>query len=494
MAKPTGPGRKPGQTDEAPPAPPAKADVQPNQPPPAPAAAPIRQPPAPPPPKPDAPAPPYDASTDQPPAPGIPRAPQQPTNRDAVVTLGQPLLRQRAGSLFIDDPLLWEFRGPRAIQTIDRMLLDPVISGTLERTSLMLRGADWHIEAGDDRPISKEWAERVQADVNNLETGWASTVAQSADMLGWGFALFETLFRSESDGIHWADFSPRDQRTVRSWDIEHHTGKVLGVLQRIETMPQLPQTIPGWKLLHFRTHPASGRPEGRALIRNAFVAWTDKQEIRRITKLGLRRDFTGIPKMQVPLQSLTPGATPEEKAAVAQAESLVQDVERDKREGIVVPSETDPRTNQPSGWKLDLMQSPGRRQLDIEAIYMVFNREILIALLAEFILLGHDLSGSRSLGDSKMGFFMKAGSAWLDNIAEVMEKKATPVLQALNPKYAKAARPKWKHGDINAIDLAELSQFITAAVGSGGIVPDPELDSWLREQIGAPVAAENLEL
>ena len=446
------------------------------------------------PPKPDAPAPPYVPTTGVPDTPGVPRAPQMPTDREAVQTLGAPLLRNRAASLFMDDPLLWEFRGPRAIQTIDRMLLDPVIAGTLERISLMLRGADWHIEPGDDRDISKVWAERVQQDVNNLETGWQSTVAQSADMIGWGFALFESLFRSDTDGIHWADFSPRDQRTVRSWDVDPSTGKVLGVLQRIETMPTVPQTIPGWKLLHFRTHPASGRPEGRALIRNAFIAWVDKQETRRIVKLGLRRDFTGIPKFQVPIQNLTKGATAEEQAALAMAEQMVRDVERDTREGLVVPSETDPRTNNPTGWKLDLMQSPGRRQLDLEAISMVHNREILIGLMAEFILLGHDLSGSRSLGDSKMGFFTKGAAAWLDNIAEVMERKATPVLQALNPQFATAARPKWKHGDVDAMDIEQLGTFIQAAVGSGGITPDPALNAWLREQVGAPVADQNLEL
>ncbi len=489
MAKQTGPKDQPGQ-----PTPPK--DTPPKGGPQAlPAAAPAPAPrPLPRQPKPDNPAPPYRPDLGVPPTPGVERADQVPNRPDSVQTLGAPLLRNRAASLFMDDPLLWEFRGPRAIQTIDRMLLDPVIAGTLERTSLMLRGAPWHIEAGDDRPISKEWAERIQTDINELETGWQSTVAQSADMLGWGFALFETLFRSDSDGIHWADFSPRDQRTVRSWDVDPHTGKVLGVLQRIETQPQIPQTIPGWKLLHFRTHPASGRPEGRSLIRNAFIAWTDKQEIRRIVKLGLRRDFTGIPKMQVPIQNLTKGATAEEQGAVAMAEQMVRDVERDLREGLVVPSEMDPRTNNPTGWKLELMQSPGRRQLDLEAISMITNREILISLMAEFILLGHDLSGSRSLGDSKMGFFTKAGSAWLDNIAEVMERKATPVLQALNPQYATAARPKWKHGDVDAMDIQALGQFLMQAVGSGAIIPDAELDAWAREQIGAPVASQNLEI
>jgi hypothetical protein len=93
-----------------------------------------------------------------------------------------------------------------------------------------------------------------------------------------------------------------------------------------------------------------------------------------------------------------------------------------------------------------------------------------------------------------MTFFNKAATAWLDNIAEVMERKATPVLQALNPQFRTAARPKWEHGDVDAVELQQLGEFLQAAVGTGAIVPDPALDKWARDQVGAPVADQNLDL
>ena len=60
---------------------------------------------------------------------GPPEAPLDPET--AVVTLGMPLRYNRAYSLFIDDPLFTELRGPRADRTMQRMLADAIIAGTI---------------------------------------------------------------------------------------------------------------------------------------------------------------------------------------------------------------------------------------------------------------------------------------------------------------------------------------------------------------------------
>lgn len=427
----------------------------------------------------------------------------KPTTGGATVVLGQPLRRSRASTLFIDDVLFAELRGEKAIKTIDRMLADPIVAGATERTSLMLRSVDWTVRPGmlpqqteaDDR--SKEFSDRIAQDMADLETGWKSVVAGSADMIGWGFSLFETLFRREEDGYHWADFSPRDQRSIIGWDLEPGTGALLAARQRVESMSvaareglaALPGgiiTLPGWKLLHFRTHPASGRPEGRSLVRNAFLPWTDKQELRRIVKLGLRRDFTGVAKLQVPPEMLDPAATAEQKAALAQAEALVREFERDEREGIVIPAEKD-TDGKDTGWKLELMGPAGRRQLELEQIWGIHNREISVALLAEFMLMGTDETGNRSLGESKIGFFARAITSWLDIIAEFMGHKAARVYQALNPQYAGAALPVFEHGDVDEQSITEFVASIAQLVSSATLTPEPALEEFVRKRLHIPV-------
>lgn len=427
--------------------------------------------------------------------------PQQPTapvpsaSDPLLATMGYATYRNRAASLFIDDAVLQELQGRNAERTIDRMLLDPVVSGSVERIGLTLRSAPWTVEPGGPADIDKKLADRVGQDLDELETGWASSVASMADAVAWGFSLFEVLFRQEADGYHWCDFSPREQRSIDHWDVDDGTGRLLQAWQRVQVSSgrygvsryagRVP--LPGWKLLHFRTHPASGRPEGRALIRNAFLAWTDKQELRRILKVGLRRDFTGVAKYEVPAELLSAGATPQQKAALASAIQMVQEFERDQREGLVLPSSTK-ADGTGSGYKFELVQSGGRRPLDLQEIWQLHNREIAIGLLAEFILLGHEQVGTQSLGTVKVGFFDRAINAWLDNIGELMGHKLMPVYQVFNPQFSAAKPPKFIHGDVDKRDLGALGQFIQQACGSGAITPDPALEEWLRDQVGAPAS------
>ncbi len=413
-----------------------------------------------------------------------------------LATMGYATYRNRASSLFIDDAVLQELQGRNAERTIDRMLLDAVVSGSVERTSLTLRGAPWTIEPGGPADIDQRFAERVATDIDELETGWPSTVASMAEALAWGFSLFEILFRADTDGYHWCDFSPREQRSIDHWDVDDGTGRLLQAWQRVTVSSgrygvsryagRIP--IPGWKLLHFRTHPASGRPEGRSLIRNAFLAWTDKQELRRILKTGLRRDFTGVGKYEVPAELLSKGATPEQKAALASAIQMVQEFERDQREGLVLPSSTKPGGTESTGYKFELIQSGGRRPLELTEVWRLYNREIALGLLSEYQLMGLEQVGTNAVGVSKTSFFERAIGAWLDNIAELMMHKALPVYQAFNPQFAGAKIPKFVHGDVDKRDLATLGAFIQQAMGSGGITPDPALEEWLRDQVGAPAS------
>jgi hypothetical protein len=125
----------------------------------------------------------------------------------------------------------------------------------------------------------------------------------------------------------------------------------------------------------------------------------------------------------------------------------------------------------------------------LEELWSIHNKEIAFGLLTEFMLLGHDSTGTQALGVGKMDFFARAITALLDVIAEVMAHKAVPVYQALNPMFATARRPKFVHGDVDKQSITDIASFIQATVGGGAIIPDPALDQWLRELVGAPTTA-----
>ena len=415
-----------------------------------------------------------------------------PEKSTAVQMLGRTGRRERTATLTIDDPVLVEFRGTKAFKTLGKMALDPIISGALELDHLLLRAVDWTIEPGGEEPIDIEFSEFVAENIARLRPGWPSTVGAASDMVLWGFQVFEVLFEQVDSGVFmWSGFMPLDPRTVSQWVTHPQTGQLLGLVQ--VGADGRPIEIPAWKLLHFRTRPMPGRPEGRSLARNAFLVWTDKQELRRIVKVGLRRDLTGMVKIEAPSRLFSAGASDEDKAALAETENMAREVERDIREGLVIPHEQ-LEDGKPSGWRVSLMGSTGRRQIDIEKLWTMLNRDMAIAMVADAILIGHEGVGSLALKSSATKTQARAAGSWLDVIEEHMEQYAIRVLKLINPKFANAATPILKHGDIEELPIEEIGKYFSSLITAGGVLPDPALDKWFRQRVNAPEAQGQEEL
>lgn len=423
----------------------------------------------------------------------------------ALRTIGYPGRRSRTAFLTIDDPILAELRGTRAARTFDRMLLDPVIAGAVDRMSLMLRSAEWSMEPGTEvdettgldvvSDESKHFSDRVQENIDHLYPGWQATVADSAEVVVWGFHVAEVLFhRPADDGyIGWESFLPIEQRTVQEWKVSVDTGRLEGVYQLPEDAPG--RWLPDWKILHFRSKPAAGRPEGKSYARNSFLPWTDKQELRRIMKQGIRRDWTGLADYQVPEKLLSTNATAEEKALLEEIETMVREVERDEREGIVRPSETEAGTDKPTGYKFGVVQSPGTRQIQLKDIWETYNNEIALGLFIEVVLQGTSgRTGNYSQAKEKMVWVARAMGSLLDGVAEFMNQVALPQLRRFNPMFEGVPLPKFKHGAIDKIELEAMADYFDKLGKSGFVQPDEETERFLRRQVGAPESASEEEL
>ena len=417
----------------------------------------------------------------------------------AIRTLGSTGRRNRTDALVFDDPILAELRGGKALRNLEKMVLDPTIAASLETYGIRMRAAPWTIEPGGEEAIDIDFAGFVEENVRRLLPGWSSVVADCAEALTYGFQLFEIIFTKAIEGSEnvrigdyvWLGFMALDASTIERWDTDPNTGLLLGVYQRGSNGREA--YIECWKLFHFRTKPRVGNPQGVPYLRNAYIAWTDRQELRRITKVGLRRDLTGLPMLEVPARILSPNASQDDLAVKADAENLVREVERDLREGLLLPHEM-LEDGKPSGWRFTLVTSGGRRTLDLEKYFEFHRQDIAISLLADEILLGHEKSGSWALASSKTNRAAAAVGAWLGILSETAEKTIVPVLQGLNPRYLSAATPDLKAGDIEDLPLDELGAFVSATVGSGAILPDKALDEALRRRAGLPLAQGEEEL
>lgn len=154
-------------------------------------------------------------------------------------------------------------------------------------------------------------------------------------------------------------------------------------------------------------------------------------------------------------------------------EKMVNSIRRDETEGIILPCD----------FKLELLSSGGTRQFDTNAIIDRYDTRIAMTVLADFIFLGHQQTGSFALSSDKTELFAAAIGAYLDIICETFNSQGIPALIGINGKYFEgiSGYPKMTHGDIEDMDITKVSAFIRDMTGIGVLVPDDGLEDYIRQ-------------
>ena len=153
-------------------------------------------------------------------------------------------------------------------------------------------------------------------------------------------------------------------------------------------------------------------------------------------------------------------------------------------EGVLIPSETN-SDGSPSGFRLRLLNSGGRRPIDINEIIKRHESRQAITVLGEFVLLGMDKVGSFALASTKTSLFAQALGTYLDAIAEVINNHAIPKLLRLNG-ISSELFPVLHYEDIETADLNELAASLASLTGAGIITPDDELEEYVRDFADLP--------
>jgi len=108
-----------------------------------------------------------------------------------------------------------------------------------------------------------------------------------------------------------------------------------------------------------------------------------------------------------------------------------------------------------------------------------------MTILADFILLGHENVGSKSLGVSKMELFALALQTYVDSIAAVFNSYAIPRLLRLNGADP-ALAPKLTPGQIEQVDIASLGDYVQKLGAAGVPLFDADTANYLRRAGGMP--------
>jgi len=411
--------------------------------------------------------------------------------------LGITGLRRWGGQ--VEEEFLPQLRGRRAIRTYREMAHnDPVIAAILFAIRMIIRQVEWNVQPFSSDRRDAAAAEFLHGCLDDMSTGWGDILNDVLSFLVYGWSFMEIVYKRRqgdrrdpskrsrfNDGrVGWRKLAIRAQETLYRWEFDEGGG-IQAMVQMAPPDYQV-RTIPIEKALLFRTDTSRGNPEGLSILRGAYRSFYFKKTLEEIEGIGIERDLAGLPVVWVPPEVAQ--ATDGDAAATKQAFlSLVKNIRRDRQEGVVMPLEYDEGGRKV--YDIQLLSTGGRRQFDTSAVIERYSRQIAMSVLADFILLGHEKVGSFALSESKTNLFVMALRGWLDSIRDVFNRHAIPRLWRMNG-WDTDRLPQFTYGELEVPDLQALAAYINALAGVGALVPDENLEVYLRELAGLPTVQQ----
>lgn len=412
-----------------------------------------------------------------------------------------------SSSGYIQEEILRDLAGIRWSRAVKEMLAnDPVINAMLFAVEMLVRQVEWELEPASEDNADVEIKDFFKGCLfEDMSTSWEDTLAEILSFLPWGWSYHETVYKRRTgqsgdpslnskfnDGrIGWRKWPIRSQESLSRWDLDE-AGGIQGMIQQPAPLYQS-INIPISKALLFRTTSHKNNPEGRAMLRACYRPWYFKQQIENFEGIGIERDLAGLPTMKIPSEYLdeSEGADPVKTKIGNYCKTLVSSVRANGEQGLVYPSDVYEGTSIPM-FEFALTGTGSRRLFDTDKIIARKNQEILMRLMADFIILGHEKVGSFALSGDKTDMFGVALGAWLKSIADIINRHAIPRLGKLNGMPPESM-PTLAHQDIDEVDLAVLGEYIKNLSGAGVKITG-DMAAYAVEHAGMPVPDDHEEL
>ncbi|KKN08641.1 hypothetical protein LCGC14_1054580 [marine sediment metagenome] len=412
---------------------------------------------------------------------------------------GRTGLRQTGGR--IQEEFLRELRDKnRRIQVYTEMIdNEPLISGTYFAIKQLIKRAPWFVEPGGNKLKDRKAAEFVESCMHDMSQSWEDTLDEILSFIPYGFSVHEIVYKFRSglnqtdptfksqfnDGrIGWRKLPIRAQDTIFIW-LFAKDGGVAGIQQVLHNTglinPHQQVNIPIQKLLLFRTMNYKDNPEGRSIFRASYVPYFYKKRIQNVEAIGIEREMNGLPHARIPAKLMSADASTAEQVVFNDFKDAIKNVRADDQAGLLTPSDRDEKGH--LLYDFELMNAQGKRGIDTEKVLSRYNREILITVMADFLLLGHESVGSFALSSDKTRMFSTAVAGFMSQITSVFNKHAIPRLFNLNNMKVDRL-PTIQHGDIETESVKEIAEAMSFFSEAGVDLNDEQTKGELLRRAG----------
>lgn len=399
---------------------------------------------------------------------GVPTTATEVKTKDALTELGGTGTAIIGGFLTNQD-YNTDFTGVKRIDIFDEMRMsDATVRAGLSAVKLPILSADWYIKG--NREDVREFVERQL--FKNSGFTWTAFLRQALTMAENGNAIFEKVFEKLPDGkIGWKRLAPRLSKTIYRWTL--NDGKSPGIYQILPTGKTA--EIPRWKLLYFINEQEGSNYEGQSLLRAAYSHWYYKKLYYKIDSIATEKQGMGIPKITAP-----PQATPQDKKM---AREVAQNMRTNEKAYFEVPQ----------GFNIEFLDMKANTTKDPKEMIAHHDRQIVKALLAQFLELGaNGGGGSYALSEDQSKLFMLS----LEYIAKIIQEEMNKAIKELvDLNFAGVDdedRPTLEYGAIGEVDYKNLSEALQKLVASDLVTPNADIERYLLTSMHLPVA-ENLD-
>jgi len=404
------------------------------------------------------------------------RAIKPDTNLNHLGELGVSAPQRVATSLY--DDFIPHLRGAQALRTYREMSTnDATITSILFAIDMLVREVDWRTEPADESSQAEQTAVFLTDQIAGLAHPLSDTVGEAMTGLTYGFSFHETVYEMRDSRMSWVRFAPRPQETLLRWELDDK----LRPTAFIQSMPHgRAMPIPVSKGLLFRLN--TSIPSGTSILRGAYRSWFLKKRAEEQLMVGMSRNLQGMPLIKLPSEILAAGPGNTFYDAM---KDIVTRVKRDEQMGLLMPSD---RVDGQLLYEFGLASPEANPNFD-QAVNVIrmFAVDITATVLAQFVGLGRDSTGSRALAEPQQDLFKIALGAIMDILEDALNRQTVTALFDLNPTLT-GPRPRLVHGEVKDIDLKGLGEFIKNTAQSGALwftgEDDDPLLSQLRDMSG----------
>lgn len=358
---------------------------------------------------------------------------------------------ERFGGFFLEE-FNQEWRDEKRVENVEKMRrTDSTVKAVLNAVKAPLLSTKWRIDGGEE-----DIREFVEHSIFGMDRSWKEFLREALAYLDFGYYCFEIIYGLKNGRVTVIDLAPRIPRSIQFWEI---AGKQFGITQFIRTDDKSLENkrvleIPSEKLLILTNDKEGDDVTGQSILRSAYKPFKIKDVLYRIQGIAAERHGVGVPVLNLPD---TAGAAEKSKA-----EEMLENLRSNEKAFIVLPGKKE-------DWDLRILTPAGNPQGDaIGKAIEHHDRRILMAVLASFLGLGADSTGSFALSKDQSSFFLKhcedKANYFEEQFNKQVIKRMVDISFGPQEKY-----PYLCHNHLGDIDFKEMSEVMKTLTDSGYI-------------------------